>query len=71
MDCSLVVPIIPTEDTMLTNFAEKTFVNSHKTLKFVFSLESFSLYGKLKIMILTHFNLLQGITLPLLTSDTP
>ena len=36
------------KDTMPTNFAEKTFANSHKTVKFtkVFSLESFSLYGK-------------------------
>ena len=35
------------KDTMPPDFAEKTFVNSHKTAKFasVFSLESFPLYG--------------------------
>ena len=35
------------KDTMLPNFTEKTFANSHKTAKFakVFSLESFPLYG--------------------------
>ena len=38
-----------TKDTMPPNFAEKTFVNSHKTAKFakVFSLKSFPLYGML------------------------
>ena len=35
------------KDTMPPNFTEKTFVNSHKTVKFakIFSLESFPLYG--------------------------
>ena len=44
MDCSLV--LLP-KDAMPPNFAEKTFVNSYKTSKFVkvFSLESFPLYG--------------------------
>ena len=46
-DCSLVLPIVPLEDATPSNFAEKTFANSHKTSKFVkvFSLESFPLYG--------------------------
>ena len=36
------------KDATPPNFAEKTFVNSHKTAKFtkVFSLESFPLYSK-------------------------
>ena len=36
-----------TKDDMPSNFAEKTFANSHKNVKFakVFSLESFLLYG--------------------------
>ena len=36
------------KDTMPPNFMEKTFTNSHKTLKFPkdFSLESFPLYDK-------------------------
>ena len=44
--CSLVLP----KDTTPPNFVEKTFTNSHKTLKFakVFSLETFSLYGILQ-----------------------
>ena len=35
------------KDTMLPNFKEKSFANSHKTVKFVevFSLESFPLYS--------------------------
>ena len=35
------------KDATPLNFAEKTFTNSHKTVKFskVFSLESFPLYG--------------------------
>ena len=33
------------KDATPPNFAEKTFANSHKTMK-VFSLESFPLYGK-------------------------
>ena len=35
------------KETMPPNFAEKTFVDSHKTVKFakVFSLENFSLYS--------------------------
>jgi len=35
------------KDAIPPNFAEKTFANSHKTVKFtkVFSLESFPLYG--------------------------
>ena len=43
IDCLLV----PLMDTMPPNFAEKTFVNSHKVSKFakVFSLESFLLYS--------------------------
>ena len=45
MDCLLVLPY----NTTPPNLAEKTFVNSHKTLKFgkVFSLESFPRYGSL------------------------
>ena len=45
MDCSL----MPSKDTTRPNFAETTFVNSHKTSKFpkVFSLKSFLLYGTL------------------------
>ena len=41
--CSLVLP----KDTTSPNLAEKTFVNSHKTLKLakVFSLKSFPLYS--------------------------
>ena len=37
----------PPMDAMSPNFAEKTYVNSHKTSKFakVFSLESFPLYN--------------------------
>ena len=43
-DCSLVSP---KQNATCSNFAEKTFANSHKTSKFakVFSLESFPLYG--------------------------
>ena len=43
------------KDTTPPNFAEKTFVNSHKTAKFakVFSLESFLLYSS--------FSQVQGI----------
>ena len=46
-DCSLVLPIVPPEDITPPNFAQKTFVNSHKTSKFmkVFAFESFPLYG--------------------------
>ena len=42
-DCSL----LPPKDATPPNFAEKTFVNSHKTSKFtkVLSLKSFPLYG--------------------------
>ena len=38
------------------NFAEKTFMNSHKTTKFaeVFSLETFSLYGTLSMKIASY-----------------
>ena len=47
VDCLLVPPIVPPKDAMPPNFAEKTFANSHKTLKFakIFFLESFPLYG--------------------------
>ena len=43
MDCLLVPP----KDARCLNFTEKTFLNSHKTLKFakVFSLKNFPLYG--------------------------
>ena len=43
-DCSLVLLL---KDAMLPDFAEKTFANNYKTLKFVevFSLESFPLYS--------------------------
>ena len=46
-DCSLVLPLVLLEDATPSNFAKKTFANSHKTSKFakVFSLESFPLYG--------------------------
>ena len=42
VDCSLVLP----KDTMPSNFIEKTFTNSHKTLKFTkpFSFEGFPLF---------------------------
>ena len=44
--CRLLACAVPKETTP-SNFVEKTFVNSHKTVKFVkvFSLESFPLYG--------------------------
>ena len=43
VDCSLLLH----QNATLSNFAEKTFVNSHKTAKIakLFSLESFLLYG--------------------------
>ena len=41
-------PLVPPKDATPPNFTEKTFTNSHKTVKFakVFSLESFTLYGR-------------------------
>ena len=53
MDCSLLLPT----DAMPPNLTEKTFVNSHKTVKFakVFLLESFPLYG----MVHTHYHQLK------------
>ena len=47
-DCLLVPP----KDTMVPNFLENTFANSHKTSKFVkvFSLESFPLYGIMHLL---------------------
>ena len=47
------------KDATPSNFAEKTFANSHKTAKFakVFSLESFPLYGIHAITIF-HFSAL-------------
>ena len=35
MDCSLVLPIVPPEDITLPDFTDKTFVNCHKTSKFM------------------------------------
>ena len=47
---------VPT-DAMPPNFTEKTFANSHKTVKFVkvFSLESFPLYGIFSEMVMVTF----------------
>ena len=39
--CLLVLP----KDAMPPNFVEKTFTNSHNTLKFAFSLKSLPLYS--------------------------
>ena len=52
VDCSLVLP----KDTTPPNFMEKSFMNSHKTLKFakVFSLKSFPLYGILQSGTVIH-----------------
>ena len=48
--CGLIARAV-LKDTTPPNFTEKTFTNSHKTLKFVkvFSLESFPLYGNRNI----------------------
>ena len=54
MDCSL----LPRQRTPPpTNFAEKTFANSHKTAKFtkVFSLKSLPLYGMCGVTVLLLF----------------
>ena len=50
--CSLVLP----KDTTPPNLAEKTFANSHKTLKLVkvFSLKSFPLYSIKPLLIGYH-----------------
>ena len=53
---------MPQKDTMPSNFAEKAFVNSHKTSKFtkIFSHESFPLYGVTGVLNIMHTDVVNG-----------